>query len=93
MFGDVAVQLLRMLGASGAVPGAITAEDIPKAVSRLKLALQAHPAIPPEPAAVAANIDDTAREPPVALATRAVPLIDLLTRAAAAKAAVMWEQA
>jgi hypothetical protein len=93
MFGDVAVQLIRMLGASGAVPGAITAEDIPKAVSRLRIALQAHPAIPEQPVATARNTDDTAREPPVALATRAVPFIDLLTRAAAAKAAVMWEQA
>ena len=35
---------------------------------------------------------DLDREPPVAIAARAVPLISLLKRAAAADAAVTWEE-
>ncbi|MGZ5225221.1 MAG: DUF1840 family protein, partial [Burkholderiales bacterium] len=36
MFGDVANTLLRLMGQSGAVPGAILAPDIPAAVERLQ---------------------------------------------------------
>ncbi|MFV1973803.1 MAG: DUF1840 domain-containing protein, partial [Thiohalobacterales bacterium] len=36
MFGDVAVQLLKMMGHSGTVPGAFRAEDIPVALEKLQ---------------------------------------------------------
>ncbi|NBR29570.1 MAG: DUF1840 family protein, partial [Betaproteobacteria bacterium] len=36
MFGDVAVALLKLMGQSGTVPGAILAPDIPAAVERLQ---------------------------------------------------------
>lgn len=91
MFGDVGVQLIRMLGGSGNIPGAIEAEDIPAAVARLKGELKRLSGGQPEPAAGGKD-DETEHETPVALATRALPLIDLLNRAAAAKAAVMWER-
>ncbi|MGC3982161.1 MAG: DUF1840 domain-containing protein [Steroidobacteraceae bacterium] len=97
MFGDVATQLIKMLGATGNVPGAISAEDVPAALQRLRQQLQ-------NTAAQAlsfdqANFDQPSedkdehekREPPITLATRAAPLIDLLQRAAAGKAPVMWE--
>ncbi|MEO7386759.1 MAG: DUF1840 domain-containing protein [Gammaproteobacteria bacterium] len=87
MFGESAIQLIRMLGGSGNIPGAIAAEDIGPAVQALreKLATQAAP--PPE---VPASSDDS--QAAVPFATRAVPLIDLLERAAAAQVAVIWER-
>jgi hypothetical protein len=98
LFGDVAKQLIGMLGASGAVPGAIGAEDIPAAVRRLRQELSATALGPNEesqkPATLDQEMDDErAREPPVSLSNRAIPLIDILERAAAAKAPVMWEKA
>lgn len=44
MFGDSAIQLIQMLGASYATPGAIAADDIPQAIQRLRQALQAYAA-------------------------------------------------
>jgi Domain of unknown function (DUF1840) len=90
MFGEVAVQLIKLLGASGDVPGAIHAEDIPNAVTRLRNALQAHTAEAPVPAAPSEVNDDDDRSS-IDIAIRAAPLIDLLQRAAAAHAPVMWE--
>ena len=94
MFGDHAVQLIKMLGATGNVPGALSAEDIPAALHRLRQHLQVLPAASPEPVAKDADEeDDEQRETPIELATRAAPLIELLERAAAGNAPVMWEPA
>lgn len=41
MFGDDALAMLKMMGHSGAVPGAILAADVPQALSRLTAALEA----------------------------------------------------
>lgn len=94
MFGDVARQLIKMMGATGAIPGGITAADLPAAIERLRqqLALQSAPA-PPAASQPTPNDDDRQREPPPSLAARAVPLIDLLQRAQRGDATVMWEQA
>ena len=90
MFGDVAVTLLKMMGHSGTVPGAIVAADVPAALDRLKRELEAAKAEPvPDKAAEAA--DEDRDEPRVNLATRALPLIELLTAAAKADADVMWK--
>lgn len=91
MFGDTAVQLIKMLGASGTVPGALTAEDIPAAIARLQQQLQTHKAADAQPSKQVDDDEDRQREPPVTLATRAMPLIDLLQRAAAGNAPLMWE--
>ncbi|HTS52735.1 MAG TPA: DUF1840 domain-containing protein [Burkholderiales bacterium] len=88
MFGDVAVQLLKMMGHSGTVPSAILAQDIPAALTRLKAAVAAQPDTPlpaPEP-----TPSDTEAEPKVSLRQRAFPLIDLLTRADKRGCDVMW---
>ena len=55
MFGDIAVQLLKMMGHSGTVPSAIVAKDIPPALKRLQAALGA---LPPEPAQAPKARDD-----------------------------------
>ena len=88
MNGDIAVQLLKAMGHSGTVPSAILAADIPVALARLKAAVAASPA----PAAGSPDNDNNDRnEVQVSLRQRAFPLIDLLTRAAAKGAEVMWK--
>lgn len=92
-FGDVAKQLLTMMGHSGSVPGAILAADVPKALTRLQQALAAQ-----KTAAEAADKserpsgNDDWKEKPVTLSQRAVPLIELLTAAVNAECNVMWDR-
>ena len=86
MFGDVATTLLKMMGQSGAVPGAILARDIPGALQRLRQGVGAAPK-----GTDPAKSDDD-REPAVQLSQRAFPLIELLERASKAGADVIWEE-
>ncbi len=80
MFGDVALTLLKKMGHSGTVPGAILAEEVPMALSRLKAAIEAEESSPP-------IVDKSG----VSMAARALPLINLLTAAAKAECNVMWK--
>lgn len=82
MFGDIALALLKMMGHSGSVPGAILAEDVPVSLSRLTAAISAEKKSPP-----IERTDDNA----VSMAHRALPLIELFTAASKAKANVMWK--
>ena len=84
-FGDVAVKLLRMMGQSGSVPGAILAQDIPEALQRLRQALGREP----RDSAQTSGDDE---EPRVNLNQRAFPLIELLERAAKTGADIIWEE-
>lgn len=88
MFGDVAMSMLKMMGHSPTVPGAILAEDIPAALSKLSAAIEAQADEPIPDEDVDYSEDD---EPPVSIAHRALPLIELLRAAAAANANVMWD--
>jgi len=85
MFGDVALAMLKMMGHSGTVPGAILAEDVPAALSRLRAAIDAEKASSPPVE------DKDADEPVVSMAHRALPLIELLAAAAKAESNVMWK--
>ena len=86
MFGDVAVHLLHLMGHSGTVPSAILADDIPKALERLKKAIEKAKAT--ELPKGTQHSDDA--EEKVSLAHRALPLIKLLEAAAKDKNDVMW---
>lgn len=92
MFGDVAKQLLRMMGHSGTVPSALLADDIPAALSRLKHAVEAGEA----PSSSSRDGSTPAKNPDddeaVSLAYRAIPLIELLTAAARKHCNVMWDK-
>jgi len=89
MFGNVAITLLRLMGHSGRVPGALLAEDVPDALERLKAAVNAAPDRPLDPDGGNERPDE---EPVhVSLSHRALPLIELLSAAAAANENVMWE--
>jgi len=84
LFEDVALALLKMMGHSATVPGAILAANVPAALSRLTAAIDAGKVTPPVE-------DKDADEPVVSMAHRALPLINLLAAAAKADADVMWK--
>lgn len=86
MFGDVATQLIKMMGHSGTVPSALLAEEVPAALERLKTVAAAEgPALDPQEST---NGDD--EEPAISLRHRAGPLLELLEAATTAKCNVMW---
>jgi len=89
MFGDVAVRLLRMTGHSGSVPGAIPAEDVAVALASLEGALATAQAPPPDEG----RDKESDREPPVTLAQRAWPLLEMLRNAQREECGVMWDRA
>lgn len=111
LFGEHASTLLKLMGATGRIPGALGAEDVPaalsaleKAVERLKTEARTQAdarkvtgtlASSKEPPAGGGDPrqehSDEEQAPPISIETRAVPLIALLKRAAAAGAEVMWQ--
>ena len=97
LHGEAALALLRAMGHSGTVPGAILAADLPAGLASLRRALAAQaaagpPASTPEDPCDADDPDEE-REPPVTLRMRAVPFIDLLETAIAHDSDLMWERA
>ena len=86
MFGDVAIRLLKLMGHSGTVPGALLARDVQAALERLQAGVKAAVPGSDEPA------EDEDGEPAVSLPHRALPLIELLSAAAKANRNVMWDK-
>ena len=96
MHGEAALALLRGMGHSGSVPGAILAADLPDALARLERTLEASGdtvPVPPPPPAAGERADAPERDPPVTLRTRAVPLLDLLRTAIPRGSDLMWDRA
>lgn len=86
MFGDVAVQLLTLMGRKTTIPSALLAEDIPAALALLQAAVDKEKQLP-EPE----ELDEDNDEPlPVSLSQRALPLIDMLKAAAQDNSDIMW---
>lgn len=90
LFGDVAVQLLKMMGHSGTVPSALRASDIPAALARLQQELAAMPEAETRQSTPPAA-EDADTPPPIALRVRALPLIELLSAAGQQGCDVLWE--
>jgi len=91
MFGDVAITLIKLMGHSGRVPGALLAADIPSALACLEAAVSEYPDLPLDPTTTnAAPAGDAGQH--VSLAHRAMPLIALLKAAGADGETVMWER-
>ncbi|MFT3800489.1 MAG: DUF1840 domain-containing protein [Burkholderiaceae bacterium] len=95
MTQDVAERLLGIVGKSPGPTGIITAEQIPgaiealeRAVAREKTGGPASVGTPRTP--VAAADEDRDDEPPIGLAQRAFPLIEMLKRAGAAGKDITW---
>ncbi len=82
MFGDVGLSMLKMMGHSATVPGAILAEDVTAALQKLQLALSTVESTPQN------NDDD---EPTISISKRALPLIELLGTAVKEGSDVMWK--
>jgi hypothetical protein len=95
MHGDAAVTLVRAMGHSGTVPGAILAAELPAALARLKASSEARgnePMPPPGHAASRDDGDEAEREPTVTLRMRALPLIEMVENAIARGSDLMWER-
>jgi hypothetical protein len=92
MFGGLAVKLLKLMGRSGKVPGAIMPEDIPAALQQLKAALSEYGTQIPQDRNEEQKEPEKFIDEPVSLPTRAVPLIELLERSLAEDVGVMWEE-
>lgn len=82
MFGDVAKDMLKIMGHSGTIPGAFQPQDLPSALSNLQKAVDSSKAAEQDP-------QDGEFKP--GLAQRALPLINLLNAAIDANADVMWD--
>ncbi|CEG57949.1 DUF1840 domain-containing protein [Legionella fallonii] len=82
-FNDVAKSLLSLMGHSGAVPGALTAEEVSEALSNLQQGLG-------RDKTNSAQKDTDDEEPQISLRKRAVPLISMLEAAVKKKCDVMW---
>jgi hypothetical protein len=93
MFGEVAVTLIKLMGHSGSVPGALLAEDVPAALERLRAAVRENADVPldPSPAKGEKGGKGEKDDRHVSMGHRALPLIQLLEAAAAAKENVMWD--
>ena len=89
LFGDVAQQLLKIMGHSGTVPGAILAEDVPAALERLKRGIDVEKSVPASPGN---SQDKDPDDQVVSLTYRALPLIELFTAAAKKNCNVMWQE-
>lgn len=81
MFGDIAKQLLQMMGHSAQVPGAIKAQDLPQALEKLQQSLQQEM----KPAT------DDEEDMPVSLKHRAIPIINMLKAAIKNNADILWD--
>ncbi|EGR1981399.1 DUF1840 domain-containing protein [Vibrio parahaemolyticus] len=92
MFGDIGLQLIKMMGHSGTVPGAILAPDIPEALSKLTFSLAAESTAAQKDTSATGDVEDEAlSEQVVSLNLRAAPLVELLKSAIDAKCDVMWD--
>jgi len=89
MFGDIAIKLIKAMGHSGSVPGAIQAEDLPVALERLRTSVTAEMANEPNSNQGSEAEDD---EDYVSINKRAMPLIELLVAAIEQNEDVIWDE-
>ncbi|EJG1532977.1 DUF1840 domain-containing protein [Vibrio parahaemolyticus] len=92
MFGDIALEMIKMMGHSGTVPGSISAQNVPDALSKLTSALSAKNAAEENrPTDVDVDEEEEQAESAVSLGRRAFPLIELLKSAIKEECEVMWD--
>jgi hypothetical protein len=88
MFGEVALKLLKMMGRSGKVPSAISAEDIPAALKSLRKGVaEADAALEDQPP----HEEEEGEERRVSMHNRALPLVEMLETATREDVPIMWE--
>ena len=89
MFGDVALELIRLMGRRDTVPSAMYPEDIPDALGKLRSGLVLQEAA--ESVVVTNDVDEDEEEQ-IGIQTRAIPLIELMVAAKKEQVPVMWEE-
>jgi hypothetical protein len=87
MFGNEAIRLLKLMGHSGTVPGALLAEDVQAALQRLEAVFESDEQVSqPEKSTEGENNGLAAGHP-----HRTLPLVELLKAAAKEQCNVMWD--
>ncbi len=89
MFGDIALNLIKMMGHSGSVPGAIATQDLPEALAKLTASLTKSAEM--EQNSSQETNDDEQSEPVISVGHRAMPLVELLKSAIDEQCDVMWD--
>lgn len=95
MHGDAAVALLKGMGHTGTVPGAILAADLPQALANLRRMLEVSGDATSDASPSRDEVEDDEsreREPVITLRMRAVPLLDLARTAIERGSDLMWER-
>ncbi|MEJ2765915.1 DUF1840 domain-containing protein [Photobacterium sp. MCCC 1A19761] len=100
MFGDVARQMLKMMGQCENIPGVIEAEQVPEALAHLRRYIERIHELeqagqeddgPSSEATTGDDLDEQDVEPVISMATRALPLVAMLEAAEKEQCFVMWE--
>lgn len=89
MFGDIALELIKLMGRGETVPSAMEPEDIPQALMLLRQGVAREDAAAKKNATKEAEADE---EEQVSVHNRALPLVELLQAARKDNVAVMWEE-
>lgn len=90
MFGEVAKQMMQIIGKTLGPRGVITVEQMPDAIARLRQAIEEERRLRAAgPAAGADDGEDDQRER-IGIAQRALPLIELLECSLREEVAVTW---
>ena len=89
MFEEVATDLIKLMGRRNAVPSAISAEDLPLALSTLKGALIELNNLNNDEQEDVDEEEETAK--PVGLSLRAHPLIELIEQSISEESFLMWD--
>eukprot|EP01012_Entosiphon_sulcatum_P051263 TRINITY_DN70405_c0_g1_i1.p1 TRINITY_DN70405_c0_g1~~TRINITY_DN70405_c0_g1_i1.p1 ORF type:complete len:103 (-),score=8.95 TRINITY_DN70405_c0_g1_i1:27-290(-) len=87
MFGNIAEELLILMGHSGTIPGALLAKEVPEALARLEQGITQSKQKEPKNTLEEEDFQDN----PVSLAHRAFPLVNMLKAASQNQCNVMWE--
>jgi len=91
-FGEIAATLLKLMGQSGTLPGALLAADVPAAIIRLQQGLAAPAPLPQGGDSDQPGASDRDTAPPLQLQLRAYPLLQMLSAAERQGHAVTWEK-
>ncbi|MFT4563682.1 MAG: hypothetical protein ACI9BW_003438 [Gammaproteobacteria bacterium] len=88
MLESAALQMLKMMGRNGSVPSALSADDVPVALEKLRqqIDLQA------EQSGHGSEDDERENDRNVSVAHRALPLINMLVAAAEHGDHVIWDR-
>jgi hypothetical protein len=94
MFGDVARRMMVAMDKEPSVQGIVTVEQLPDAIARLKTLIAtdraAHAGLKEEDLPQFEDAENGGRRQYVAVASRAVPLLELLERSLKKGKAVVW---